>query len=254
MIGMKISKKGVDVKKAGDADYLLHSEFPVLQIYKEKEFDISNYNTDLTGFTFCEHNLDYIPFFMIFFQKADFGETPSEAKYTSLVAPGVTQYVAIDNQKLFVRDGIEWRWKGKYYIFLNKLEDNFTSKIYSKKTSTEQRTYKRKKDYGLKISKKGIDVKKASLLDTNITSSVGVQPIHKIESGNFGGGTITISHNLGYEPMFFCYSQIDSYNDKAYQLIFNASDASVSVDTEKVTMAHGYPGKYSIIIFKDPIL
>ena len=74
-------------------------------------------------------------------------------------------------------------------------------------------------DYGMKISKEGVDVFGADLKDQIMNSEhnslkiwmVGHTDISVSEFTGFGGtgiGDVDIAHNLGYAPFYLCYFKI----------------------------------------------
>lgn len=65
-------------------------------------------------------------------------------------------------------------------------------------------------DYGMKVSKAGIDVKTALAKNLRFNSEAGAFKIFKSGDASFttdgsGNATATIAHNMGYAPAFFIY-------------------------------------------------
>lgn len=68
------------------------------------------------------------------------------------------------------------------------------------------------KDYGLKVSQPGVDVKTAR--DDQLVFSSKFQTLHIFQQGagsvtDSGGRTVTIAHNLGYPPKFLVHTTLD---------------------------------------------
>jgi hypothetical protein len=68
------------------------------------------------------------------------------------------------------------------------------------------------KDYGLKVSQPGVDVKTAR--DDQLVFSSKFQTLHVFQQGSgtvtdSGGRLITIAHNLGYPPKFLVHTTLD---------------------------------------------
>lgn len=66
-------------------------------------------------------------------------------------------------------------------------------------------------DYGIKISKPGVDVKTADPHELVFSSAFKTPKIHDRGSGTLthSSRTVTIPHNLGYPPFFLIHTQLD---------------------------------------------
>ncbi len=236
--GIKVSQRGFDVKTCADKDLLFSSSFPTLNILFEGEKTVSS-----SGDVIFQHNLGYYPLCLVYdmsdgtLQLTQVGITKSTIEYR--VPSATKQY--------------------RYYVFNWNLETNYTSPIKGN-TSTIGSIIK---DFGIKISKLGHDIKNAELKDQVLNSGGRIPMIHQAGYGSSASGVnVTITHDLGYIPMFLDYVNEGFPSEmyflrRAYDLIAPSVGISAVDNITKTTLTipSYLPGLvgYAYVIFKDPI-
>jgi len=131
-------------------------------------------------------------------------------------------------------------------------------------------------DYGLKISKSGYDIGTAAVKDQIFNTSANSLKIAMQGSASgtiskcsldpyYSGGTIEVSHNLGYTPAFLVFCNFDGQTKwyTPYATELDSGDAiyttGLEAGTEKLSIFFGcrnydnsYVGKIYYYIFVDP--
>lgn len=70
-------------------------------------------------------------------------------------------------------------------------------------------------DYGIKVSRDGVDVKTAGVLDQVFNSSYNCLKIEsKIDTSSTASGSrdVDVSHSFGYRPAYLCFFEVDNNN------------------------------------------
>lgn len=237
-IGIKASQKGYNVRTCADHELLFSSGWPLLKIEKQGSITIADKTQDIDIYT---HNLGYVPMF--------FGYKVSGS--TSYLDASI-YYLSSTSTKL--------RWLGArknagagsitiyYYIYRYDMTTNFTAPILHQTPTTPTVI----DDYGIKISKEGSDTDSADLRDYVVHSSARNLQIHKTVAFTESsiGWSRTITHGLGYEPLFLLY-----FSDVSggMGLIFEADQEFISNATSTNVVVGGIPtGDGFVCIFKDP--
>ena len=247
--GIKVSRKGYDVTKCADRELEFSSAWNALKIDSTGTFTIADTGTQ----TIATHSLGYYPFYWVFIKDySAYGWTNNDS---ILAYPGTSQYFQITTSKL------EWTagagaagdaFTGRYYIFKNKLTTDYSAD--SVETTDSSATSD--SDIGIKVSKAGKSVYSDDYRDFVAISSSRTPSIHRIKTGSFGaadpGNNIEITHDLGYEPMFFMFALLDG--ETGYQMVSTADDSKVTATTTTVNCWIPYKCDYSCWVFKDKVL
>lgn len=250
--GIKVSQRGFDVKTAADYQMVFSSSWPLLKIHSQGSFTINDTTQDVTIAT---HNLGYVPMFWVFDTSA--WQDPLDANRSKIASPSESSYLAMNSTDLKWQGltraggGSPGTLTGYYFIFRYDLLTTFTAPIFQSSGATIGAVG----DYGLKASLSGKSINSADLRDYSVHSSARSPMIHM--TGNYAlTASQTITHNLGYPPMFFVYVKQDLWGDGRYQMANTADDSSISATntTLTITMLLGGTGTVAYAIFKDPIL
>lgn len=260
--GIKVAKNGKSITSTNIRDYTLHSSINMLKIFKEG-FGTKSVTTGVVATTDVTHNLGYKPMVFSYFKHPsdghwycapcrtyDFEHTPPNWDLMSVMKH-------VDSNKIQIRlyDGdpamptsptnIDY----KYYILADPRENDW----YIPATSdTDSGSYSN--DYGLKVSRPGIDVKTAEPRNLVFSSSFNTFKEYRIIK--LSPGT-SVSHGLNYPPTFLAVKE-DYFNPGEFIRgdvipFINGSLALISVDSTKVySSASGYEDIY-VILFIDPL-
>jgi len=243
MYGAKVSRKGFDVSTASDKQLALSSEWPLLPIEAEGTFNV------VAGETYNEviytHNLGYIPVFMYWQEIGGKRYVVGREFFLNIYTTTTTIHL----NDTIIRDTATIHWKVfRRPLLLNYDAGNIISTDASKKDSG---------DYGLLVSLPEKGVSSTQKRDFGVRSDTRQLMIHK--TGYFGVGTggSTITHNLGYQPMYWFFIE-NSYQNPtgAYSLQYQADDFVVSATTTALYWQfYGDPSAIATayLIFKDPI-
>lgn len=235
-VGAKVSQPGVDVKFAADHQLLFSSQFYSLKIHAQG-------STTITAGDPLEvsHNLGYIP-----------------AVY-AYEGASIFRQLRVDSSKLYFDANPAIDHTFYYYIFRHDL----TTTISQENIDTTATSTGASDDFGFVISKSGFDVSTATPKDMVIDSRYRSHIIHKGGTQTVtGSATVTISHNLGYVPMFLAYAKGDNQTE-VMNVSYNAIDASTFADSSNLTINFDPTSSFGywttswdvyFIIFKDPIL
>lgn len=232
--GIKVSKPGIDVNQAADADLLFNTDEEMMKVYETGSFDISG----AADTTIMTHNLGYVPMFIVFAEDSD-GDV-------SLVTTGSSQYVKMNNYNLILETG---DLKGYYIVYYNSLETELDIPVSNKAESVNIDL--KDSSYGVVSSKENKDISD-NLDDIGFSSNLLYNKIHKvstIEKSSTGSETLTFSHDVDGIPLALVYGKIQI--NTRYQLIYDASDSILDITEDAVTLLISYEGTYSAVIFKD---
>lgn len=235
--GVKVSRIGFDVNTASDKQLAFSSEWPLLPIEAEGDLTINPpvggpgmVNQDI--FT---HNLGYEPVFYI--QRADGGN----------FWPG---WCWINSSKLWFNGYVTVPINVKWKIFRRPLKTNYTSK----NTNIKDATQVIDKDYGILISRPGKSIASNDKRDFGVRSDVRQLMIAQSGFTDTPVYEKTVTHNLGFRPMFFLFIESDS-TPGDYAMATSASDFYVTAtDTRLTWRLYTPPNRnYAYIIFKDTL-
>jgi hypothetical protein len=236
-----VARKGYDVVTCADRELVFCSEWPNLKIVKQGTFSVTGVSTIYT------HDLGYYPFFLVFINRVDGGGTDANSRlsYSPYSSAFKVTTTALECTLPVTVDGY-------YYIFALDLEESFTAPIFQPSDTTPTS----EKDYVHATSLVGEDISSVDYRDFAVHSDCRAPMVHSIESWTEAvpGGSHTITHNLGYEPMFFGFVRNLQGLGGGYMMYGNAEDATITANTADLTAASVYDGTYSMVIFKDSIL
>jgi hypothetical protein len=240
--GIKGSQKGFDVRTCADHELLFSAGWPLVKIEAQGSVVITDKGADQVIYN---HNLNYNPLFLVYDTSSvannnllltdsplsPFGVTTTDLKWFGTQGAGLSGSVTL-----------------YYYVFRYDLLTNFTADSLHT-DSTGQVPID---DYGIKISKSGQDISSTDYRDFVIHSNCRSLQIHKseyaVKSANW---THSVSHTLGYEPMFwfYWYDAVSGY----YGMV-DAQNQEVkgNADTNSIDMVGVPAGTLSCLIFKDP--
>lgn len=201
-VGAKVSRPGIDVGLAQDAQLLISSSWPALKIGFSGSFTITNRNTSQVVIT---HNLGYVPMFMIF-------DNPGGASRYRSYGYIVGGYFGVNSTELkFFSDGSTSGSRTiYYYIFLTPLQTNFSAPVIG---TLPDISTPAGDNYGIKVAKDGKSANSTDMRDFVVHSSTATAGVHIVDSAL---ATLTgvvdpstkmhrIAHGLGYEPLAFCF-------------------------------------------------
>lgn len=252
---IKLAQKGYDVKTAGDENLIYSSQWPLLPIYQQGSFTIPDVTQKTNIFN---HNLGFVPMFWFFANTTiqawqnGFGTVLSTDTRSEFFGPTGGGHIGINETSLqfaptaFTEIGSLTIY---YYIFLIDINQLFTApinRIGSVAGGSGSRVFK--------IAKPTKDVSSANLDDFVIHSDCRSPLVQSVTQGQ---GSLTVNHNLGYNPMFFAYVQNYSNTEAGYyELIFSGSGGSDVLKSDINTVQYATTGtkKISIAVLKDPFL
>lgn len=238
-INLKLSQRGIDVKHAGDQDLIFSGDFPMLKEEATGVVDTSKYGG--TGYSILyEHNLNYVPFFLINDQNDEmvFG----------------TSSFGVDKHNLYIPNGLtgNYRWS----IYRLDLYTNYTAPIIS--TSLES-VGTVSDSFVMKFAKKGKDVESDDLRDFTIHSRARSPLIHKVDHQQWTSDNTVhgVPVDLPYNPIVFGFATL-TLDGRTYGLI-GGGQATPRLNREtgkdvQITSSGLANTDTSIVIMKDPFL
>jgi len=238
--GIKVSRKGFDVKTASDKQLAFSSEWPLLPIEAEGTFDVTAGNS--YDELLYEHNLGYPPVFMYWVDDGTKKYPIGPVTITNIYSDSTNLWID-ENVALFTGT-IHWK------VFRRSLLTNFESEILNSTDATEQDS----SEYGIKVSLPGKDVGSTDKRDFGVRSDVRQLMIHMsgVTTASTGGA---VTHNLGYKPIYWFFVENTTFNPSgSWSLRNQADDFSIeATDTQLTWIFYGFPPyKWSYLIFKDP--
>lgn len=242
--GIKISRSGYDVKTCADRELAFSSSWPSLKIQSSGSATIA----DTGAQVLATHGLGYCPAFIIMV------DSQLRNTGTEVIFPGLEQYVISTTTELKWTAGTG-TWGSPvnvyYHIFVDDLENGYASPSYNAGDTTIGNTG----TYGIKAVTEGHNVNDTDYRDYSAISSLRSSMVHMIETGTAAGnGTKTVTHNLGYEPVFLLYGKLSG--STGFQLFGSADDCTIAVSTTTIAFTTTLLSNwtYSILILKDNIL
>lgn len=237
MYGAKVSRTGFDVKTASDKQLAFSSEWPLLPIEAEGSYNIASGSQTYDIFT---HDLGYYPVFSCWREISGkrFHMPEQSGPYVT------TSKIAYDG---WSADAYTLHWK----IYRRALRTDYTADTLVSTDATE----KDSGDWGTLVSLPGKDVSSTDKRDFGIRSDVRQLMIHQSGySDDVLTGTVT--HNLGYKPIYWFYLQYGDSNDR-YRPVAPTDDFVISSsDTQLTWTFYTFPYtefNWAYIIFKDPV-
>lgn len=250
---IKLAQSGYDVKSAGDENLIYSSKWPLLKIYLQNTFIIPDVRSNITLTT---HDLGYPPVYW-FFANTNIVSwdnlTISKDIRSEFFGPIGDGSLAIDANKLFYTANSFPFASGTaqlyYYIFALDLSKQYTAPIINVgdvRGGNDQ-------SFVFKLAKPGKDISSINLQDFVIHSRARSPLIHSVNPSLGVVKTLTISHNLGYLPMFFGYVK---NSNGSYTMIATGQGGSSSFQSSETNIVFSDTGgkELTIVILKDPFL
>jgi hypothetical protein len=252
MAVVKLAQPGYDVKTAGDENLIYSSLWPLLKIYKQDKFTVSDV-TQIT--TIAEHDLNF-PAMFWFFSNATIDKwlgtgTMANERRSEFFGPiGANASIKVNENKLVYEPGgfATGSLNLYYYIFGIDLTKQFTAPIIKVGAQSAGRATGRV----FKLAKEGKSMDSNDLSDFVVHSKARSPLLHSVNPSPGVVKTFTVEHNLGYNPMFFGYVRTDGY----YTLIATGTGGSSNFTATENTVTFNDTGgkEITIVILKDPFL
>lgn len=253
--GIKVSKEGFDVRTCADKDLLFSSAFPSLNILFEGVKIVNNIAFDPPEIIFS-HNLGDFYAFAVYVL---------DDNMRLSVSGVLDSLISCDKNSIYWEGGrISGQQTVYYQVFNWKLQTEYLSTVNKNVSSIGELN----KDFGIKISKEGHDVLTCELKDQILNSGGRTPMIHQSGSGRQAAfANATITHNLGYVPLFLSYTNqyifgggpypdVSKYYFRApYDIEVPSLGISGQDNITKSTLTLNSPVAgldYAYIIFKDP--
>lgn len=235
--GAKSSRRGYPVQTASDKQLSFSSEWPLLPIEAEGDVTISPPggspgNVTQTLYT---HNLGYEPVF-----------------YANKTSGGFLTlgFFSCDDTNLYfegyVSEDINIKWK----VFRRPLKTNFEAENINVTDATKEKD----DDYGILVSLPGKNVQSIDKRDFGVRSDVRQLMIHKSGYTSSPVQSITVTHNLGYKPMYFVF--LEDLSTTGKYLFATALDTLYITSTDtQITIGTSFPTarNWTYILFKDTL-
>jgi hypothetical protein len=249
---IKLAQPGYDVKTAGDENLIYSSLWPLLKIYKQDSYTVSDVSQTSV---ITDHDLNFVPFFWFFTNNSTSAYqgnvTHALERRSEFFGPGGDGIRIYGNKLTFTPStgNLTGSLKLYYYIFGLDITKQYTApivKVGDVRGGSDQK-------HVFKLAKSGKDIRSNNLDDYVIHSRARSPLIHSVNPTGGAVTNFTVTHNLGYIPMFFPYTK---NSDGSYSLTATGQGgASSFLSNENTITFQGSAAKeLSIVILKDPFL
>jgi len=239
--GINVSRKGYNVNEASDKQLAFSSGWPLLPIEAEGTKSLTNETAyDEVLYT---HSLGYAPVFMIWEENSS--ALYPRGKFISFNVYATTTTLYLESTPYYGNCTLHWK------IFRRPILTNYTGVNIETTDATEGDSG----DYGLLVSLPGKSVHSTDKRDFGIRSDARQLMVHQSGYTTTESLTETITHSLGYNPMYWLYVENINRNPAgAYSLIQETDDFIVSATTTQLTWQFFAvdPLNWAYVIFKDP--
>lgn len=268
--GIKVVKKGKSITSTNICDYSLHSGINTLKLLGDDVFD-GNFNLTvqkgIVSTKTLSHNLGYKPMVFAFFKHPEtnrYCAMPCRTFNYSNQPPtwdliGLTRHLNNNQVQVRLYDGDPPMSTGsttvnvKCYIAIDPRKDS-----WYEPAQIDTDNHVDAGDYGVKISRKGIDVKTASPKNLVFSSSCNTFKIYR--TIKISGGE-SITHGLNYPPTFFAFKreweQTGSFEGKYIRgdvaPFMQGAYPLISVDNTKVYCKGNSNELIYVILCVDPL-
>lgn len=248
---LRLAQPGYDVHTAGDENLIYDSRWPLLKIFKQGSFKTDDVTQTSVIF---DHNLGYVPFFWYFANTpinawANFGDVGTQERSEFMGPIGGGNIEASDKQLKFNASGAGGTGKAQlyYYVFALDITKPYIAPIIKTGAVRGQRG-----DRVFKIAKENKDIKSNDLFDFIIHSRARSPLIHSVTPSKGEVKSLTVDHNLGYQPMFFGFQKTTT----GYKNIYTGQGGSSSFQSSETQVIFSSTGalEISIVVLKDPFL
>lgn len=250
---IKLAQPGYDVKTAGDENLIYSSLWPLLKIYLQGSASIPDVRATQTLAT---HDLGYPPVYW-FFANTNIVSwdnlTISKDTRSEFFGPIGDGTLAVDSAKLsYTANAFPFAGGSAqlyYYIFALDLTKQYTAPII--KVGNVSGGFNSKTVF--KLAKPGKDISSTDLQDYVIHSRARSPLIHSVNPSLGTVKTFTVTHSLGYLPMFFGYVK---NSNGSYTMIATGQGGSSSFQSTENTIVFNDTGgkELTVVILKDPFL
>jgi hypothetical protein len=236
--GVEVSRAGYNIDTASDKQLAFSSQWPLLPIEAEGTYSIASGSQT---YTIYNHDLDYVPVFMCWEESGGQVQT-MDASFRNV-------YADTDN---LVYDG--WAPSAftlHYKVFRRELLKNYTAETINSTDATETDSG----DFGLVVSLPGKDISSTDKRDFCIRSDVRQLMIHKTGYTTTPSATETITHNLGYKPMYWIFHENTERNSAGQWSLSQETDDFVASATTTQLLWTLFTAQFNwaYLIFKDPV-
>lgn len=250
-IGAGLATEGFEARSASDKQILALSALRSLKIHSE-----GSWSGLAGGATITTHSLGYIPIFLCLGLKDSQGITLPSFDQTN---GAYVKSPRMSTTNLIVPTGlpaVERPDTGYFYIFRQRLDLNY-GPVSVLPTDISAQVISG--NIGFALAKSTKDARSTGIKNMGLVSSgksgsfsVRTHVLHMVETGAWGG-TIIVTHNLGYIPMVVWYAKLDGFGDGRWQIVNNAFDTQIRISTTTTTMlGTADTGNYACVVFKDP--
>lgn len=250
---IKVAQPGYDVKTTGDENLIYSSEWPLLKIYKDSYFKVSDVSQTTV---IADHDLGFVPVFWYFSNTAlsawsNSGVLTQESR-SEFFGPDGPGTISVNSTSLKYNGGSGGATGSlplHYYLFTLDLTKQYKAPII--KVGSVGGLGDNKNVF--KLAKPTKDINSNNLEDFIIHSRARSPMIHSVNPSNGGTSSFIVEHNLGYSPMFFGYLK---NTDGSYSLIPSGQGGSSSLKSSEktVTYTSATADEISIVILKDPFV
>lgn len=207
--GIKVAEPDFDVRTADDKNLSLKSGLTLLKVFDQDTITLSSTWTEIT------HNLGYVPHFLVYV--LDTTEDPNRVYLAT--ADLSTAVARADTTKLYIKKRDSNQTKAYYYIFYEPADTGTAPSV----TATNS--------FGLKVSKDGVDVSEANILEQTFNSEKNSLKI-ALEGGHTstasGYREVAIEHGLENIPGYFIFYEVDN-SGKWYPMFADEDQSGKSV-------------------------
>jgi hypothetical protein len=192
--GMAVSEPGFDVKTADDKNLSLKTGFTLLKVYSQGSMAVNG-----TQFTnTVSHNLGYIPQYLSYVKSSNTAYL-AKGYFGAIDLPVAIAKVGTANLSLYNTGGTSLT--AFNYIFYEPVDTGTAPSIVSTN------------NYGIKISKDGVDIGTANILQQTFNSEKNSLKI--ISDGTTattanGARDITVAHGMNFIPGFLTFYEVDN--------------------------------------------
>lgn len=267
----KLAQPGIDVKTAGDEHLVYNSNWPLLKIVKQGSFKTSEFGT--SGKVIVAHDLGYVPFFF-YFANTDITMWEGSSAVPPIVDTSRSEFLgntllspSITDSALLFDGGIHGSTSVGtiqlyYYIFALDITAPYTAPQIKSGGVIGPRNTKT----AFKLAKPGKDISSSRLEDYIVNSDARSPMVHAVyqgvtkPNGSVAGYGFTVTHGLGYIPMFFAFAKtggnfgIDGAISGSWTTLYPSSAISgFTVDTQTIQYNNLNQDEHiALVVLKDP--